>query len=191
LGGDFSGAAAINDQGEAVGFAYLSNDAVHGPFHAALWNHIGSLTDLGTLGDYPCSFAVSINAKVQIVGVLISDCTLTNPSFRAFLWEHGSMFDLNTLIPSGSPLYLQSAETINDRGEISGAGVDLVSGYEHAFMLVPCPANGGSDCQNEIAGGTEAIHANSAPVVQRPQLANPGNSIRQMLRRRLGLARAF
>jgi probable HAF family extracellular repeat protein len=186
LGGDYSGAGAINDEGEAAGFAYLSNDLSNGPWHAALWKHIGSLTDLGTVGDDPCSYATSINAKTQVVGSSVSDCTLTNPSFRAFLWIDGSIYDLNTLIAPGSPLYLQLPETINDRGEIAGTGVDA-GGYEHAFLLIPCPANGTADCQNEIVGATEATHASSTPAAQRPQVANPGNSIRQILRGRRGI----
>jgi hypothetical protein len=47
---------------------------------------------------------------------------------------------LNTLIPSGSSLYLIDPETINDQGEIAGNGVDA-SGYQHAFLLIPCDEN--------------------------------------------------
>jgi len=190
LGGDFSGAGAINDEGEAAGFAYLSNDLLNGPFHAALWKHIGSLTDLGTLSDYPCSFASSINAKAQVVGSLISDCTLQNPTFRAFLWMDGSMLDLNALVPADSPLYLESAETINDRGEIAGTGVDA-SGDEYAFLLIPCQGNGVSDCQEKVVGSTAATDAHPSSFAHRPRIANPGNSIRQMLRQRLGPMQRF
>jgi hypothetical protein len=61
-------------------------------------------------------------------------------SDRSFLWEDGSIFDLNTLIPSGSPLYLQFTDNINDRGEITGNGSDA-SGNNHAFLLIPCDEN--------------------------------------------------
>ena len=42
---------------------------------------------------------------------------------RAFLWEKGSMIDLNTLTPPGFPLTLLLAVAINDRGEIGGFGL--------------------------------------------------------------------
>jgi probable HAF family extracellular repeat protein len=187
LGGNFTGADAINEQGEAAGFAYLTNDPVNGPFHASLWKHIGNLTDLGTVDGDLCSFASAINAKTQVVGASAPDCNFDDTSIvRAFLWDQGSMFDLNALIPPGSPLYLQSAETINDRGEIAGTGVDVATGYEHAFVLIPCPAMGASDCEEGVGGATAATEARPAPLTQRLQIANPRNSIRQMLHRRLG-----
>lgn len=63
-----------------------------------------------------------------------SDCQNDN---IPFLWDSGSIFDLNALIPAGSSLTLYYAVNINDRGEIAGLGAD-VSGNEHAFLLVPC-----------------------------------------------------
>ena len=54
---------------------------------------------------------------------------------RALLWENGVMTDLNTLIPAGSPWYLQSTATINNAGEITGQG--LINGEVHAFLLTP------------------------------------------------------
>jgi probable HAF family extracellular repeat protein len=47
------------------------------------------------------------------------------------------MMDLNTLIPSGSPLYLQEALSINDAGEIVGQGITK-DGEFHAFLATPC-----------------------------------------------------
>jgi hypothetical protein len=47
-----------------------------------------------------------------------------------FLWEHGAIVDLDALIPVDSPLELVvvgplsfSVQTLNDRGEIAGVGV--------------------------------------------------------------------
>jgi len=59
---------------------------------------------------------------------------------RAFLWESGSIFDLNTLIPAGSALHLQWARGINDRGEIGDSGLDSDSNVR-AFLLIPCDEN--------------------------------------------------
>jgi hypothetical protein len=76
---------------------------------------------------------------------------------RAVLWESGAIFDLNNLIQSGSPLYLQYVETINDRGEIAGQGADS-SGNEHAFLLIPCDKNhpGVEGCDYTLADASTA-----------------------------------
>lgn len=182
LGGDFTGAGAINDRGEATGFAYLSGNST---YHAALWKHIGELTDLGTVDGDLCSYASSINAQTQVVGASAPDCDFGDTStIRAFLWDQGSMFDLNSLILPGSSLYLRFAETINDRGEIAGTGLDG-SGHAHAFLLVPCGDNA-SDCEEVPAGEALAAPVRSVPRAARPQFADPGNSIRQRLHRPLG-----
>jgi probable HAF family extracellular repeat protein len=130
LGGDFLGPFAINDSGEAVGFATLPGDTL---FHAVLWKRVGHMVDLGGVGADQCSFATSINAATQVVGTS-GDCISTS---RVFLWDDGSIFDLNALIPHNSPLSLQFTETINDRGEIAGTGVDA-AGNAHAFLAIPC-----------------------------------------------------
>jgi probable HAF family extracellular repeat protein len=137
LGGDFTGAFVLNAAGQAVGFAYLPGGTL-APFHATLWKRIGELTDLGVLGTDQCSYATGINDRLQIVGGSISNCTsMPFGRFRAFLWEDGTMFDLNALIPPDATLYLQTIETINNRGEIAGEGV-TTDGKVHAFLLIPC-----------------------------------------------------
>jgi probable HAF family extracellular repeat protein len=134
LGGNFGNALAINEKGEAAGLAYLKNDST---FHATLWKHPGQVSDLGTVGDDPCSFAYAVNDESQVVGLSSpSDCVYFDVS-RPFLWEHGSMVDLNNLIPKNSPLQLVYAFTINHRGEIAGNGWDA-SSNEHSFVLIPC-----------------------------------------------------
>ena len=132
LGGDYTGAYAMNDAGEVVGYAFLSGDTT---FHAALWSHSGKMTDIGVVGNDTCSSASSINARTQAVGESAPDCNFDNA--RAFLWEAGSLVNLNTLVPQSSTLYLQYAENINDRGEIVGTGLDA-QGNGHAVLLIPC-----------------------------------------------------
>lgn len=64
-------------------------------------------------------------------------------TFRAFLWENGSLFDLNTQIPDNSSLQLAWPLAIDAKGEISGVGVPPgVPSTEnnilgHAFVLIP------------------------------------------------------
>jgi probable HAF family extracellular repeat protein len=92
-----------------------------------------------------CSWARAINSRSQIVG---QSFACDGSTLRAFLWENGSMPDLNKLIPRNSSLQLVDPLSINDRGEIAGIGVpggcqlldDASCG--HAFVLVPCEHSG-------------------------------------------------
>jgi probable HAF family extracellular repeat protein len=134
LGGNNSGAIAVNENGQAVGLGYLQGETT---FHATLWKKVGQMTDLGTVGGDPCSFAQGINDKGQAVGDSSpSDCVSFDTS-RGFLWENGSIADLNTLVPSNSPLYFIYAYAINNRGEIAANGIDA-NGIEQAAVLIPC-----------------------------------------------------
>jgi probable HAF family extracellular repeat protein len=158
LGGHNAGAIAISEKGEAVGFARLAGEAT---FHATLWRHVGEITDLGTVGNDPCSFAQGVNDKEQVVGNSSpSDCVNFDTS-RGFLWEHGSIADLNTLIPPNSPLYIIYAYTINHRGEIAVNGIDA-NGIEQAAVLVPCDEN------HAGVEGCDYSLVDSAAVAQSP-----------------------
>jgi len=136
IGGDCTGAFVLNDAGEAAGFGCTKGNFF---FHATFWSRDGQITDLGTVGGDPCSSAKAINARGQVVGdsISLANCNSTLEATRAFLWQHNAIFDLNTLIPPNSPLYLVHPQTINDRGEIAGFGTDE-SGNQHAFLLIPC-----------------------------------------------------
>ena len=134
LGGNNTWALAINEEGAAVGSASLAGETI---FHATLWRHAGQMTDLGQVGSDPCAFAQGVNDNNQVVGDSTpNDCQNYNTS-RGFLWENGSIADLNTLIPPNSPLYIIYAYTINQRGEIAVNGVDA-NGIEQAALLIPC-----------------------------------------------------
>jgi probable HAF family extracellular repeat protein len=132
-------AFGLNDSGEIVGSAVFPN----APLDAYLWRK-GVATDLGHLSDCS-SLAFTINSHGQIVGGTFSCADGTHS--RAFLWEHGTMVDLDALVPKGSPLRLVEAVTINDRGEIAGNGVPPgvarkdFNTLGHAFLLLPCDEN--------------------------------------------------
>ena len=103
------------------------------PHHAFLWKK-GLMTDLGTADGDPCSYAVGINSKGQVVGSS-TDCT---NYVHASLWEDGvPMVDLNSLITHNSGVQLTVALYINDSGEIAAHGT-LLNGDQRAFLLVPC-----------------------------------------------------
>jgi probable HAF family extracellular repeat protein len=139
-----------------------------------LWNRVGQITDLGVIGSDTCSFASSINAQGQVVGDSKPGCG--PDSDRSFLWEDGSIIDLNTLIPSGSPLYLQFTDSINDRGEITGNGSDA-SGNSHAFLLIPCdeshPNVEGCDYSLVDASAASSQPIDSAPSTRGTRTSPP------------------
>jgi probable HAF family extracellular repeat protein len=146
----------INEKGAVVGAATFTGDTIG---HAALWRH-GVLTDLGANSGYACSSAQFINSSDQIVG----DSAACDGSVSvASLWENGSNVDLNALIPPHSPLHLDGAVDINDRGEIAGQG-STASGDTHAFLLIPCDENhpGIEGCDYSMMDPAEAPQV-SAP----------------------------
>jgi len=137
----------FNDKGEIVGAADFSSTG-GSPFDAYLWRD-GVATDLGAVGGDCFSRSIAINSHGQVVGNSFS----CDGNFdRAFLWENGSMIDLNTLIAADSPLELASGNDINDRGEIGGIGVPPgvspanVFAEGHAFLVIPVCADGAEGC---------------------------------------------
>jgi probable HAF family extracellular repeat protein len=156
LGGDFADAYSINEQGEAAGGAYLKGNV---QLDAALWGK-GGITDLGTVDGDTCAFAFSINGSEQVVG--FSNCF--SESTRGFLWQGGSMTDLNALIVPGSDFQVPTAFTINNRGEIAAKGVNADQ-HEHAVLLIPCDENHPS-----IEGCDYSMVDASATTIVRPGL---------------------
>ena len=132
FGGLWGRANSINDAGAVVGWACTGGPMTCDTTHAFVWQR-GTMSDLGVLASGGCSDARSVNSRMQIVG--FSDDCAGNGS--AFLWEDGSLVDLNTLViwnPSGAQLNI--ALDINERGEIAAQGV-LPNGDLHAFLLIP------------------------------------------------------
>jgi probable HAF family extracellular repeat protein len=122
-------ACAINNRGEAVGHVTSKASTV-----AFLWSREKGLKGLGTLEGDLASFALGLNDQGQVVGQSIGSGFST---FRAFLWENGTMTDLNTLVVSNpAKLYLLLGVSINSRNEITGLGVDG-SGAFHAYLATP------------------------------------------------------
>jgi probable HAF family extracellular repeat protein len=180
LGGDNGELNAINDAGSAVGKDDLAGSLTHDAF---LWKN-GVMTDLGTQDSDPCSNALSINPKGQIVGGS-SDCFTF---LHAFLWENGGpMIDLNTLIPSGSGLTLTEATFINDRGEIAAQGV-LPNGDTHTALLIPCDDDHPNveECDYSMVEASVAQGKNSRSrplAVTQPNASSPASTLNPMQNR--------
>jgi probable HAF family extracellular repeat protein len=186
IGGKNAAAIALNNSGDVVGWASApgDQDINHEQIHASLWRD-NTMTDIGTVDVDPCSLAFSINAIGQVVGISLPACDFSQGT-RAFLFEAGSIVDLNSLIPSDSSLYLTAPETINNRGVIAGVGLDS-NGNQHAFVLIPCSSNDAA-CQNAPAE-TGASRVSPPPYIHEPPAAGQDNPIRQLLRGRLGFSR--
>ena len=139
FGGANSSAISINQAGHVVGWGQPAGDTF--AQHASLWKD-GVQTDLGAFGT-DCAFATSINSIDQIAGASYPRAGATYPNCnfdlpaRGFLYENGELVDLNNLVPPDSKLQVSEPETINDRGEIAGIGVDA-GGNSRAFLLIPC-----------------------------------------------------
>jgi probable HAF family extracellular repeat protein len=187
LGGDNASGEWLNDAGEVVGYADLPPNppnctgltCVH---HGFLWKQ-GVMTDLGTIGTDPCSRALSINSKGQIVGATAAVC---GGNFtHGFLWENGGPpIDLNTLVAPGSGLALVGPSYINDRGEIAGNGV-LANGDTHAFVLIPC-GDGDEGCEDDAAHTTAAAPVSPVSAMQRLTVIPDNAALRPQMMRLFG-----
>jgi probable HAF family extracellular repeat protein len=131
LGGPGSSAWAINDRGQVVGWSYTANGS--GYPHAFRYDGTG-MRDLGTLGGRH-SEAHAIDAAGRVVGFADTE----TGDRRAFLWENGTMYDLNRLIPADSPWRLGSASAINGLGQILCHGMGLGAGWQ-SLILTPITA---------------------------------------------------
>jgi probable HAF family extracellular repeat protein len=113
-----------------VGTSDTTGDA---SFHGFLWQQ-GHITDLGTLNGDLYSSAIAIGNDGMVLGVSIS----ASFSPRAVLWRNGTATELNTLVAQDTALYLESACSINDKGEIIGfAALKTNPSESHAYLAKP------------------------------------------------------
>jgi probable HAF family extracellular repeat protein len=171
IGGSYGYAQWINDAGAVVGSVTNQGDQA---LLAVLWTPDGAIHNLGALDGDPCSATDAINSKGQVVGgsgFYAADFfpACTTAVEHAFLWENGTMLDLNAFVPVGSDLTLNEAVFINDRGVISGFATNA-NGDQRAFLLIPCGSSNTEGCE----GGTSATTATrvNPATVQAPTTAN-------------------
>lgn len=147
FGGSESYAVGLNDHGAVIGFGLLTDQSA---FHGFVRGH-DQVTDIGLLPNGRNAWPSAINGRTQIVGAADApvgveididpdtDEIIEVPIFglRAFLYQHGEMLDLNSLLPPGSGWDLQHASDINASGQILGYG--KFAGKFRAFLLSPHP----------------------------------------------------
>ena len=128
----FNVASSINNRGEVVGTSQFTD----GTIHTFLWTRDTGMQDLEPL---PGAFATiagccrNINDRGDVDGFAVDGNGL-----HAVVWIHKQIKDLNTLIPSDSPLYLLTADSINNSGEIVGQACVLPDCSQlHAFRATP------------------------------------------------------
>jgi probable HAF family extracellular repeat protein len=134
LGGDghFNGiyATGLNNAGQVVGVSDTAGDA---SFHGFLWQD-GHISDLEPLSGDSYSYATAISGTGLVLGLSID----ANFNLRAVTWQNGAITNLNDLVPADTALFLQSACSINAKGQIIGFA--LVKGTAndlHAYLATP------------------------------------------------------
>jgi probable HAF family extracellular repeat protein len=165
-GGDDSGVGlGINAVGQVVGYSFATAGR-----RAFLWTpgtpngSTGSMLNLGTLSGDNLSSAFGSNSSGYVVG----ESSINGNPFatHAFLWSAaGGMIDLNTVLNGSYPGWtLQSGESINEYGQITGTaiydpdGPGGVDAYQRAYLLTPNaplpePTGAGLIALAALAGG--------------------------------------
>jgi probable HAF family extracellular repeat protein len=182
LGGYVSGATAINNAGQVVGWS-LTN-VRPGPTHAFLWSPGSGMKDLGAFPYATNSYATGINNSGVVVGYVqngpggppSTDASVPHPS--AFIYENGRMTDLNSLLPQPSNWYIVNASGINNEGVVVGIGYH--NGGIHGYELF---TSGGTMTTTSLqASSPNAVYGQPVTLTAtvRPTAGasgNPGGSV--------------
>lgn len=128
LGGDQGYAYGINDAGQAVGYAFTTNDAVIG----------GYLYSDGVVSPLP---GVNIARDINNRGWIVGNGNRGGFGSEAVLVRDGELLYLNDLISGDAAAHwrLTDATAINDRGQIIGSALFLESGQSRPFLMTPVP----------------------------------------------------
>jgi probable HAF family extracellular repeat protein len=166
-------AYAISTSGSVVGVEFDNATEVS---HAFVWtpNEPNSTTGTMTIlarGDY--STAADINAAGHVVGsntYLVPDetCTPDNPYYpncggtahyetHAVLWENGVGTDLTSLLLENPGSTLESANAINNAGQVAGQSYMSGDTVAHAFRYDGAPGSGGVMHDLGTLGGTTSV----------------------------------
>jgi len=117
----------INDLGQVCGVYAPTQPNV---WHGYLWDPVKGCTDICYGGNVTETWG--LNNLGQVVGYYYPLGDFYND--KPFLWDNGTFYDLNALIPAGSGVTLYRVFGINDLGQIVGDTRD-----ERGFVLTPVP----------------------------------------------------
>jgi probable HAF family extracellular repeat protein len=164
LGGVSSAATTVNTNSQVIGTWVDTNSNTRGFVYTG-----GVMTDLGNLGATPTT-PHAINNLGQIVG---DSMTTNDPYFpEPFLWQNGTMVDLNSLLPTNTDWYLISAQLINDDGRIVGYG--FLGETLTAFVLDLGKTNSGSP--TAVAGPNQTVNCPTPVTLDGSGSSEPGGS---------------
>jgi probable HAF family extracellular repeat protein len=170
-------ARGINNSGQVVGYSESRGEA----HRAFLWDAVHGMQDLGNLGRN--AYATGINSNGQVVGGSeVYNDVVGDYFYDAFVWQNGTMRDLNDQIPGGSA-DLGVAYAINDAGQIVADGAP--NGFVRAYLLTPdssaLPAPAGtvhftrSDAQAVLLADSAVTAADAGVHPFSLTLATPGD----------------
>ena len=129
LGGNYSQPTQIHNSGHVVGSSNVTNN---GSNHAFLWAPSEGMKDLNDDSMAAYSHASGVNTRQEVVGNYQAPSSST---YRAFIYSNSTMKNLNDMIAPGSGWVLNTAQAINDCGQITGYGTK--DGETRAFLLNP------------------------------------------------------
>ncbi len=126
----------VNDLGEVVGQWVNDDDFLTRSFVWVPATTLGTQAGMIVIEDGSNQVrARALNDQRQVVGRL----DVPGPN-AAFLWQSGTVLDLNDLIPAGTGWQLMEATGINDAGKIVGSGT--LAGLDRPFLLTPTSPGG-------------------------------------------------
>ncbi len=150
-GGLNSQARGINDIGQVVGFGDVADERRGMVTRAFLWT-AGDMIDLGTLPGRPDCTAFGINNAGKIVG----QCSDSGQNQAAFIWQNGTISELNQLVAEDVCMDMAVAFAINDAGQIVGNGgvLGVASG---GVLLTPAESLAGDLDDNNIVNVVDLL----------------------------------
>jgi len=133
---DSAEADGINRLDHIVGYANEYTDFPETDPEEPLFWHDGVVTVLPIPSGSNRAYANAINDSDQIVGFAIA-----GSASYAVLWQQGVAYNLNTLIqrdgPNQQSVFLNSAYSVNNRGQIIGDAYDPSTGAIASYLLTP------------------------------------------------------